>query len=721
MKLRVKLTLIIASMTAVMISVISFILLRQANSLQTKSAIENTNNMTYAESIKIRTEFETILNTIDTVSDIFNQFKEIEMSQRRQTFDKIMYNVVKSNPALIGMYSVWKPGVIDNGPLVYSTLHTREQSTVEREIIITADFSEWNKAEYDRCQQSIAANEAWPYMLSVPIPFVNRGKNTFTILLTTPIIDNVTRELYGFIGTRVDIAPLQEYIRTLAPYGTGQAQLISPGGIITACRDPEMLGTDFHDAGNLFGPGGIALIENTLKTGEPSFTRYHGNIIANYPIQVKGTKALWGISAEIPFAEEKQLQNFTIVFVLIMIIIIAITVYVIVNTSLKPLINVSVILKDIAQGEGDLTRTIPFPEKANDVISDISRHVNQTLVKIRNLVVNIKKESGILFEIGNDLSQNMSNAAAAVHEINANIQSINTRIKRQGASVNETHETMGHLVTGIHGLDEHIEKQSASIDQASSAIEQMVANVNSVTETLIKNGENVKTLTEASEVGRTGLQEVSLDIQEIARESEGLLEINSVMENIASQTNLLSMNAAIEAAHAGESGKGFAVVADEIRKLAESSSEQSKTIGNVLKKIKASIDKITKSTANVLSKFEDIDSSVKTVSQQEDIIRNAMEEQGSGSKQILEGVGEITDITRQVKGDSRKMLEEAKDVIKESENLERATYEITTGMEEMSVGADHINVSVNQVNEIGYKNREAIDILRKEVSRFKVE
>jgi len=150
----------------------------------------------------------------------------------------------------------------------------------------------------------------------------------------------------------------------------------------------------------------------------------------------------------------------------------------------------------------------------------------------------------------------------------------------------------------------------------------MIANIDSVTGTLVSNAGNVKTLQDASEAGRAGLQEVAADIQEIARESEGILEINSVMANIASQTNLLSMNAAIEAAHAGETGKGFAVVADEIRKLAESSGEQSKTIGTVLKKIKGSIDKIKRSTENVLNKFEAIDSSVRTVAQQEENIRN---------------------------------------------------------------------------------------------------
>jgi methyl-accepting chemotaxis protein len=249
----------------------------------------------------------------------------------------------------------------------------------------------------------------------------------------------------------------------------------------------------------------------------------------------------------------------------------------------------------------------------------------------------------------------------------------------------------------------------------------MLANIQSVTQTLVKNAANVEELIEASEIGRSGLQEVAADIQEIARESEGLLEINAVMENIASQTNLLSMNAAIEAAHAGEAGKGFAVVADEIRKLAENSGEQSKTISTVLKKIKDAIDKITHSTESVLNKFEAIDSEVRTVSDQEMNIRNAMEEQGEGSKQILEAVEKLNDLTQKVKDGSAEMLEGSKQVIQESKNLEMATQAISEGMNEMAAGADQINVAVNRVNVISGENKNSIDVLVHEVAKFKVE
>jgi len=385
----------------------------------------------------------------------------------------------------------------------------------------------------------------------------------------------------------------------------------------------------------------------------------------------------------------------------------------------KPIINVADTLKDIAQGEGDLTRSIKLNSK--DEIGRMAKYFNQTLEKIKNLVVNVRKEAYTLSEIGTDLAVNMDETAAAVNEITTNVLNIKERIINQSASVSETHATMEQVVENINKLNDHVECQMESVSQSSSAIEQMLANIQSVTQTLIKNGENVNALSSASEVGRTGLQDVASDIQEIARESEGLLEINSVMENIASQTNLLSMNAAIEAAHAGEAGKGFAVVADEIRKLAESSGEQSKTIGVVLKKIKESIDKITMSTDNVLNKFEAIDSGVKVVSDQEENIRNAMEEQGQGSKQILKAVGNLNEVTRQVRDGSNEMLEGSKEVIEESTSLERATQEITFGMNEMAVGAEHINEAIHSVNEVSRKNRDGINILMKEVSRFKVE
>jgi methyl-accepting chemotaxis protein/CheY-like chemotaxis protein len=247
----------------------------------------------------------------------------------------------------------------------------------------------------------------------------------------------------------------------------------------------------------------------------------------------------------------------------------------------------------------------------------------------------------------------------------------------------------------------------------------MTANINSVTRTLVENSKNVAVLTEASENGKSGLQTVAQERQEIARDSEGLLEINKVLNTIASQTNLLSMNAAIEAAHAGETGKGFAVVADEIRKLAESSSGQSKTTAAMLKKIKASIDNITKSSDDVLARFGAIDSGVKTVSQHEQNILSAMEEQETGGKQILDSISRLRDITASVRKGSDNMEESGKTLVKETDGFIKTSKETVEGMNEILTGINQIKISVSHVNDMSLENNKNFESLKQETQKFK--
>ena len=416
---------------------------------------------------------------------------------------------------------------------------------------------------------------------------------------------------------------------------------------------------------------------------------------------------------------QHQVREATIISAFILILAILALVFCCRIIVIKPIRGAVGMLKEISEGEGDLTRTLHV--SGDDEIGKMAHYFNLTLERIKSMVISIRTQATSLSEIGSELASNMTETAAAVNEITANTQNIKGRVMNQSSSVTDTNATMEQVTVNINMLNGHVEKQASAVSQSSAAIEEMIANIQSVTNTLAKNAENVRELDEASEVGRTGLNGVAADIQEIARESESLLEINSLMANIASQTNLLSMNAAIEAAHAGESGRGFAVVANEIRKLAESSRAQSKTISVVLKKIKSSIDKIMRSTDNVLHEFEAIDGSVKIVTEQENNILNAMEEQAHGSKQVLQAIGQVSDITNQVKAGSHQMMQGSKEVITESRNLENVTQEIAGGMNEMAAGTDQINSAVNRINELSGKNRESIQALLLEVSRFKVE
>jgi len=260
-----------------------------------------------------------------------------------------------------------------------------------------------------------------------------------------------------------------------------------------------------------------------------------------------------------------------------------------------------------------------------------------------------------------DLNGNPVPAEEFLHRIETDKESLVISFSRDLRDYYREKEKDKMVQQGVQSLSAqlngHVSEQAAAVTQAAAAIEEMVANVESVTGALSKNAEHVRDLQAASEVGHNDLNDVAVDIRRVAEESESIMEINSVMSSIASQTNLLSMNAAIEAAHAGEAGRGFAVVADEIRKLAESSSNQSKTISTVLKNIKTSIDKITKSTENVLNKFDAIDEGITIVANQEGTMLNAMEEQKHGSKEVLRAISRVSEITTNVKNDAQYLVE----------------------------------------------------------------
>jgi methyl-accepting chemotaxis protein len=367
---------------------------------------------------------------------------------------------------------------------------------------------------------------------------------------------------------------------------------------------------------------------------------------------------------------------------------------------------------------GDLTHTITI--RHQDEIGELAASYNSAVQQVKVLLTTIKNKASDLSSLGDNLAAHMTETASAIYEINTIIQSTKTRAIDQSASVSQTGATMGQITGTIQKLGDFLTHQNESVEQSSGEIEKMLTNIDAVTKTLMDNEKNVETLSEASKAGQSGLQEVASDVREIAKESEGLLAINAVIEDIATQTNLLSMNAAIEAAHAGESGKGFAVVASEIRKLAENAGEQSRTISDVLRKISASIKKISDSTNNVLGKFDAIAGGVQTVAEQEDSIRAAMEEQSAGGRQILNNVDKVNKMTTNVTDGTKNLLDGSQQVISESRRLESANMEITNGMNEMATGASQINAAVTQINENAGRNKADINSLVVEVNKFKV-
>ncbi|MDR2444831.1 MAG: bacteriohemerythrin [Spirochaetaceae bacterium] len=563
--------------------------------------------------------------------------------------------------------------------------------------------------------------------LSVSDVLISRVTRQPVLMFGVPVRNEAGAVIGALIG-QMNGNALTDIIKNVKFGKTGYAYIVNNSGTFIAHRNTDLVTQQYNPVEAAVNNPAAASFDRAVADmlkNESGFLTYEFNGRNHYA----GFVSI-GVSGSLPWKfvitveRGEMLAGISRLTTLVagaglVLLLAGIVVAILIGRSVSRPINFSArVLKDISEGEGNLTKRLEL--KSKDEIGDLARYFNKMVTKIEELILLIRERALTLRQISDGLSEHMTLTAASIKDINDTVINVNVRVKEQSESVVTSIGAMSLVSENIDSLDEEVVHQAKSVEGSAAAITKMLESIRMVTDTLIANDGNVKRLIEASGVGRNRLSDVATDIQGIARESEGLLEINAVMENIASQTNLLSMNAAIEAAHAGELGKGFAVVSDEIRKLSMSSAEQSKTISAVLKKIKSSIDKITLSTSSVLSEFESIDDGIKTVAQQEESIRDAMEEQGEGSRLILDEISRLKKITTMVKKGTSEMLEKSKSVIKESRNLEGLSAEIKFSMDEMAINAANIISSVRDMNAAGGKNKENINALVEEVSRFKV-
>jgi len=385
---------------------------------------------------------------------------------------------------------------------------------------------------------------------------------------------------------------------------------------------------------------------------------------------------------------------------------------------IKSLRRITDLLKDLSEGEGDLTSQLPV--KSRDEIGRLSNYFNKTINKLAGTMKSVINEATEMFNIGEELASKMTESAAAVNQITANISSIKNQVVSQSAGVEETRATIEQIVKNIDLLNTQIDNQASSIAESSTAIEQMVANIKSVTEILGANSVTISELQNAAEKG-TVIVDDAVDLtKHISEGSESLLEASSVIQNLASQTNLLAMNAAIEAAHAGEAGKGFSVVADEIRKLAENSNDQGKTISTVLLKLKESIDDVYSGALETQNHFSVIFKLSETLSGQGGEIKNAMDEQSSAGEQVLGSIHQINDVSEEVKNESLVMRAGSRDILEEIHRLSDVTREINDSMEEITNGVQQINDAIQQINSLSMSNKNSINKVVMDLGNFKI-
>lgn len=431
-----------------------------------------------------------------------------------------------------------------------------------------------------------------------------------------------------------------------------------------------------------------------------------------------------GLKIVVGFSKTEALQpifkNFltNILFAVLMVVLtVLIMIYIINHNIIKPINRFKEAIDQMSNG--NLNQQILIKTKSE--IGIMSASFNIFLENQRNIIQKLKKQSSRLENFSENMAVKTQQSATSIEEMVVSSKNVVSNMSHQNEVVGEAGNILSSILQSIDQIAHETAKAQEEIKIASQVVEEMTKTINN-SSSLAKEGDKASIeLSKLSEEGSNLMEALSQTIQNVASQSFQIDEMVQLIMDISEQTNLLAMNAAIEAAHSGEYGKGFAVVAEEIRKLADKSSHSAKDIQSVVKQIAQGMDQNQKRGEKTIENFTILKKKIITVSEVNHEIANASEHQQLANQSILKTITALKKLGDMIAQKTSEETANAKNIQSVFDNLSTLSQEVSLAMEEEKNALSETAISSEHISSISKELREIAKSIQSDFSKFKTE